>query len=236
MKNILFILALLISFNSFGQTNEAIKFYNSAGKLYNKLASYEGCGTELECNKIYNESFSNYSKAIELSPNYERAYYFRALLQHNFGQDFYGSISDLTRAIELNPNKADYPQLRALSKRNLNDYNGSIEDYTKAIKLDPLNPWNWNGRAEMRDKINYIEGALNDYNVAVEVGLYYNKEYDESYDYTKDILVNRALFLNRISKPIDACKDVKRAISLGYEISSYSKEDSPIRILFSKCK
>ena len=173
MKKLLFTILTMLPFLCIGQTQEAIKFDNQAGELYNKLASFEGCGTEipseysLKCKNIYDASFSNYSKAIELSPNYDQAYYWRALLQHNFGRDYYGSISDLTRAIELNPNNPDYPSLRALSKRSLNDYNGAIEDYTKAIKIEPLNPWHWDGRANMRDKINDKKGALNDYNLSL---------------------------------------------------------------------
>ena len=109
MKKLLFTILTMLPFLCIGQTQEAIKFDNQAGELYNKLASFEGCGTEipseysLKCKNIYDASFSNYSKAIELSPNYDQAYYWRALLQHNFGRDYYGSISDLTRAIELNP-------------------------------------------------------------------------------------------------------------------------------------
>ena len=37
------------------------------------------------------------------------------------------------------------------------------------------------------------------------------------------------------SKTMEACNDVERLISLGYEIPSYFEENHPERILFSEC-
>ena len=63
MKNLLYTLALLISFSSFGQT--AKEYFNSG---YDKAEA-----------KDYYGAISDYTKAIELDPNYANAYYNRGL-------------------------------------------------------------------------------------------------------------------------------------------------------------
>jgi len=63
MKNILFTLALLISFSSFGQTAE----------------EYVNSGNQKDDAKDYNGAISDYTKAIELDPNDAGAYYNRGI-------------------------------------------------------------------------------------------------------------------------------------------------------------
>ena len=53
----------------------------------------------------YNGAISDYTKAIEINPNYAKAYYNRGLTKRNL-KDFNGAISDYTKAIEINPNYA----------------------------------------------------------------------------------------------------------------------------------
>jgi len=235
MKKILFTLALLVSFNFFGQSKEAINYYNLGGEFYNIMASAEPKPDEMTYDEVYEKSYDYYSKAIEINANYEQAYYFRALLQHNFGSNYYGAISDSSRAIELNPDDSDYFSLRAISKIALKDYKSAIDDYTKAISVNPLNPWYWKGRAELKQKLGNNEGALSDYNISVEMGIYYDKDYKKKYDYRADMIASRALYFYETSNLEAACKDVQKAISLGYKVNEYEKDNSPIRLLFSKC-
>lgn len=58
MKNILFTLALLVSFSSFGQ--KADEYFN---QTFDKAKARDYSGT-----------IANYTKAIELDPNYALAY------------------------------------------------------------------------------------------------------------------------------------------------------------------
>ena len=235
MKKLLLFSALLISFNFFGQSKEAINYYNLGGKFYNIMASAEPKPDEMTYDEVYEKSYDYYSKAIEINANYEQAYYFRALLQHNFGSNYYGAISDSSRAIELNPDDSDYFSLRAISKIALKDYKSAIDDYTKAISVNPLNPWDWKGRAELKQKLGNNEGALSDYNISVEMGIYYDKDYKKKYDYRADMIASRALYFYETSNLEAACKDVQKAISLGYKVNEYENDNSPIRLLFSKC-
>ena len=108
----------------------------------------------------------NYTKAIEMNPNFTEAYhrrgyayYIRHIKKHN-DNDFEKAISDYTKAIELNPNVAEsyykrgeiYDQsvsqnykrdkffLDEFSDSTYSDkdmLNKAISDYTKAIELNP---------------------------------------------------------------------------------------------------
>ena len=115
MKKILFTLALLISFSSFGQTAE----------------EYVNSGNQKDDAKDYNGAISDYTKAIELNPDTAVAYSNRGNSKSNL-KDYNGAISDYTKAIELTPASNAYFN-RGLAKKKLEDYYGAISDYNKSI-------------------------------------------------------------------------------------------------------
>ena len=80
MKNILFTLALLISFSSFGQTAEE---YFSSG--YDKAEA-----------KDYYGAISDFTKAIELNPNDASAYFNRGNSKRIL-KDYYGAIQTIIK-------------------------------------------------------------------------------------------------------------------------------------------
>ena len=118
MKNILFTLALLISFVSFGQTAE--EYFNS--------------GREKDEAKDYYGAIADYTKAIEINPNYFLAYYSRGIIKYNQKDDL-GAIADFTEAIELEPNNGLGYLRRGTSKFYLNDMDGACQDARKAKEL-----------------------------------------------------------------------------------------------------
>ena len=84
MKKILFTLALLISFSSFGQTAE--EYVNSGNQKYEA--------------KDYYGAISDYNKAIELDPNNALDYSNRGISKENLG-DLNGACADWKKAAEL---------------------------------------------------------------------------------------------------------------------------------------
>ena len=84
MKNILLTLTLLVSFVSFGQTAE--EYFNSG---YDKAEAKDFYG-----------AISDYTKAIELDPNYANAYNNRGASKENLG-DLNGACADWKKAAEL---------------------------------------------------------------------------------------------------------------------------------------
>jgi tetratricopeptide (TPR) repeat protein len=118
MKNILFALALLISFVSFGQTT--LEYFDSG---YDKAKA-----------KDYYGAIADYTKAIEIDPTAVTAYFNRGVSKSDL-KDYYGAIADFTKAIELNPNDANAYAKRGVSKENLGDLNGACVDWKKAAAL-----------------------------------------------------------------------------------------------------
>ena len=84
-------------------------------------------------------AIADFTKAIELSPDYAEAYAARArtkLLKFDkWKYDADGALADYTKAIELNPENWEYYGSRAYLKRLKGDVDGAIADFTKAREL-----------------------------------------------------------------------------------------------------
>ena len=82
----------------------------------------------------YYGAISDYTKAIEINPNFPAAYCGRGDSKNDL-KDYNGAIADYTKAIELNPNYAVAYSNRAIGKYRLYDYNGACIDARKAQDL-----------------------------------------------------------------------------------------------------
>ena len=120
-KIIYLIVVVLISIsNCYSQTAET--YYDRGVNKY-ALQNYKG-------------AIVDYTKAIELDPDYADAYLLRGGSKFKL-QDYKGVIADLNKAIELNPEYADAYLLRGITKANLQDLRGAIADFTQAIENKP---------------------------------------------------------------------------------------------------
>ena len=118
MKNILFTLALLICFNSFGQT----------------AAEYHLDGMKKVLNEDFYGAIADYTKAIEIDPIDEYSYTYRGVSKY-YLEDYYGAIADYTKAIELDPNYDYAYASRGNAKEELGDLNGACADWKEAARL-----------------------------------------------------------------------------------------------------
>jgi tetratricopeptide (TPR) repeat protein len=125
MKNLIFTLALLISFSSFGQTEEDINdLYKIAMENFGKqkfdkaiedlskiieldskhpalYVAYEFRGESLAQLGYYNKAILDYTKSIEIDhPNISMTYYYRGLCYSKIG-DWDSFCADLKKSIEL---------------------------------------------------------------------------------------------------------------------------------------
>lgn len=87
----------------------------------------------------YDKAIEDYTKAIELNPNFADAYYNRGLAWVAIKEKEYDkAIKDYTKAIELKPDYADaYYNERGLAWKAKGKYKEAINDYTDAIKIKP---------------------------------------------------------------------------------------------------
>ena len=129
MKKLLFTLALLVSFSSFGQTSEE---YLNRGRYF--LADILFQGLSKADLQDYYGAIADYTKAIEIDPNYADTYNNRGVSKRRL-QDYTGAIADYTKAIEIDPNYTNAYVYRGISRVNLQDYYGACQDARKAQEL-----------------------------------------------------------------------------------------------------
>ncbi len=176
---------------------------------------YEGSSSTLSAKeyldngsaKYYQEDYTgavaDFTRAIELDPNYAVAYNNRGAAKDEL-KDYIGAIEDCNKAIELDPNYAMAYNNRGLAKAGLQDYRGAMADYTQAIELDPKLALAYNNRGNAKYELKDYMGAMADYTQAIELDpklalAYYNrgnakyelKDYTDAIaDYTQAIALN----------------------------------------------
>ncbi len=199
-----------------------------------------------------NDAISDFTMAIELSPKYVYAYYYRGWAKEKLG-DYSGAIADYTKAIELDTTtKHQYSDCSAYIhrgdlKKKLGDNAGAQEDYQKAlIKFDSDTIVNHIYRGDLNQLLGDYTGALSDYTKAIaesesDYVLNYMRRGDLKYeledysgaieDYTKiiqlfperiDLYNKRAYAKYGIGDKKGACLDWSRAGELG-DSSAYER-------------
>ena len=95
----------------------------------------------------YKGQIEDFTKTIELDPEYKMAYHNRGNAKRMLG-DYAGAIKDFNKVLELGRGYGGLYYLRGLSKYGLGDKPGALEDLNKAEKL---------GVPEAANKIKEIE-------------------------------------------------------------------------------
>ncbi len=119
------ILILLVTFLAFGN----VFARETAEEIMSRGIEYANKGN-------YDQAILDYSKAIELSPNYVPAYNSRGNAYQNKG-NLDQAILDYSKAIELSPNYVPAYNSRGNAYQNKGNLDQAILDYSKAIELSP---------------------------------------------------------------------------------------------------
>lgn len=126
-----------------------------------------------EGHTAYNESnhakaIELYTQAIQVNPNYDEAYYWRASAKYT-QKKYKEAIPDYDKAIALNPNSEEAYYYRALTNYQLDAYSESIPDLNKAIELNPdvasMHYW----RGEVKYILKQYEEAIIDFSKSLEL-------------------------------------------------------------------
>ena len=153
-----------------GKEQESIKLANIALDLdKNSNRAYFYRGNAKNASGDHTGAISDYTKAIQLKPDFIVAYYNRGNTKIAL-KDYTGAISDFTKAIQLEPNDPDSYYNRGNAKIALKDYTGAISDYTKAIQLKPNDKSAYKNRGIAKEMINDSQGACSDYRKASRLG------------------------------------------------------------------
>ena len=116
--------------------NNGEKFYFSNHHAYFNIAVHK------DDLKDYYGAISDYTKAIELNPNFTKAYKYRGHSKNDL-KDYYGAISDYTKTIELDPNFADAYRNIGIAKEQLGDLKGACKGFKKAAELGDTEAAEW---------------------------------------------------------------------------------------------
>ena len=85
----------------------------------------------------FHEAIADYSQAIEINPNYAKAYDNRGIARSSIGE-YDASIADHSKAIGINPSLVDaYLNRAAVYRWNKGDIDKAILDLRQALKIDP---------------------------------------------------------------------------------------------------
>ena len=174
----------------------------------NKIEYYFNEGVKKYNAKDFEGAKVDFTKAIELDPNFVAAYTNRGFAKHIL-KEFEGAKEDFTKAIELDPNLVEAFISRGLAKQGSEDFKGAVEDYTKAIELNPnkselFNIYFFRGFAQ--SKLNKNIEAIEDYTNAIEL----DPNYSEIYFYI-------AVLKIKLNKNIEAKEDYNQAIKTCFE-------------------
>ncbi|MDG2397085.1 MAG: tetratricopeptide repeat protein [Flavobacteriaceae bacterium] len=157
-----------------------------------------------QTSKDYIGAINEYSKALNMKPDYTYAYNNRGFLKYQL-KDYNGAISDYSKVIDIDPAYPIAYYNRALAKKNLKDYYGALNDYNNAIKLRPDYAIAYNNRGNIKFNLKDYRGAIMDYTNAIRF---------KSKGPVK-IFTNRGVSKELLGDLKGACSDWKVAARLG---------------------
>lgn len=120
--------------------------------------------------KDYFKAKEFYTKAIDLKPDFEKAYLnYGYLLSFSPFRDYISAIEMFSIVITLNPkNKLAYFK-RGSCKSNLNDYLGYLNDYNEYMKLTKIDSEVYFSRAIIKSRVNDYFGVIDDCTKSIEL-------------------------------------------------------------------
>ena len=143
-------------------SQDAEKFYN------NGIADF--------ASRNYQSALSNFSQAIKLKTNFERAYFNRGITKFEL-KDNAGAIADFDNAIGVSATADSYFG-RAQAKYSDNNKNGASEDYSKAIDLKKEYAQAYYYRGGIKFENEDYKGAEEDFTQAIK----YKSDYAYAYN------------------------------------------------------
>lgn len=113
----------------------------------------------------FNAAIDAYDKALQLDPNFAKAYNNRGVSKAEIGR-FNDAITDYTKALQLDPYYANAYNNRGVSKVEVGRFNDAIADHTEALQIDPDYAEGYYNRGLTERKLNRIDEARQDFETA----------------------------------------------------------------------
>jgi tetratricopeptide (TPR) repeat protein len=126
--------------------------------------------------KKYQQAIADFSRALELDPNYIYAFTSRGWAYYNL-KEYQQAIINFNHALELDPNAAIAYHCRGWTYDALKNYQQAIVDFDRALELDPNNAWAHCGRGWVYHDLKEYQQAIVDFNRALELDPNYTFAY-----------------------------------------------------------
>jgi tetratricopeptide (TPR) repeat protein len=185
-----------LSINTTPASSEAEELTVLDSRAYNRR------GLAHASTRNYEQAIVDYTKAIELDPEYAEAYVNRStahLLMSNYGQ----AVTDCNYALELAPDFVAAYTNRGIARTGLRDYEQALADYDQALKLAPKNVYAYYNRGNTYLWMGQYQEAITNYSQAINL----NREFVAAY-------ANRGVAHNELKQNDLALADFSQAIDL----------------------
>jgi tetratricopeptide (TPR) repeat protein len=186
-KNLCISFVLILVFLSTAVMGQNPKKFYKAGEEFIETANF-------------NDAIAQFSKAIELDPDYVDAYIARANAFENLGK-FEEASEDFSRALVFKPKEADISYKLGVTYNKLDKYEEALSALNKATKLAKRS------LPSYQEKVKTLL-ALEDYKFAIKVADTALLLKENALNFYQHGLVNE-----KLGKPVDAEKDYLKAIA-----------------------
>ena len=170
-------------------------------------------GQNKEDGEHYEEALVDYSRAIEINPQFFYAYYMRGKVKSTLG-DYKAAIADYDKAIEIKDEVFNIYFGRGTAHLMFGDYEAAIADYDKAIEIDPEDADTYGNRGAARYEIAESERARGDAKYAQKLYEAARVDYDKAIEVDPEDAVaysNRGAVRLRLGGYAAARGQVKKA-------------------------
>ena len=129
--------------------------------IHNRGVSYALAGK-------YEKSITDFTRVIELRPDYPNAWFNRAEIRYELGH-FEQAIPDYTKMLELNPDDFGAYTSRGHTYFRVRKFTEALDDYSSAIQLNEANAEAYANRGDAHQKLDNWKEAAADFRRAVEL-------------------------------------------------------------------
>lgn len=159
----------------------------------------------------WNGAIADFTKAMELDPDFSYAYYMRGLAE-TFLEDYVAAISDFTKFIAIDPNDPLGYSSRGNAKYLSEDNQEALADFNKAIELAAA-PGDYSSRGDVFRALANYEAAISDYSRAIDLLPEDDQKLGHIYYYMgySKVMIGQ----------MEGCLDLGKSIVLGYEADLY---------------
>ena len=165
-------------------------------------------GLSYQEDKEYDKAIEHYTTAIELNPEFAKAYNSRSFV-YRMKENFKAAIQDCNKLIELNLELVEAYTNRGLAYFDKGEVDKAIQDYDKVIDLDPDYAIAYNNRGAAYYQKGDFDNAIQNYNKAIDLDPDYVLLYN-----------NRGAAYHRKGDFDNAIQNYNKAVKLNPEYSS----------------